>query len=154
MCNCNPVIPLSEKAKSLVQCLKILFLILLAMIIIQIVIQNLSNGISSIISLMLLMATFLTCHFLFAGIFIFFEMFQIVYGLFFVGLRIQNKIMGFQDRYSTSDGLFITVIVIEILTIIYNVILIYYAFQAYKEFKALYLHRGYCKFIMINLLFS
>ncbi len=145
MCNCRPVVTLSEKGKSLVSCLRILFFIYMIVVILQIVIQNFSNGFTSIISLLLLLGTFLTCHFLITGIFIFLTMFQIVSSFFFVGLIIQNKILGLQDIYSASNGYFITVIVFEILMILFFLTLIYYAFQAYKEFKALYFHIGYCK---------
>ena len=149
MCNCNPVIPLSEKAKSLVGSLRVLFFVFLIFIITQIVIQDFSNGFSSFITLIILLATFMMCHYLLAGILIFFTMFQIVFSFFFLGLRIQNQIFGFKDRYSSSNSFFVTVMIVETALIIFYVILVYYGFQAYKEFKAIYFNREYGNYISL-----
>jgi len=145
MCNCQPVIQLSEKGKLIVGYLKIMFFIYLAIIVIQIVLQNVPYGLFSIIALFTLLATFLTCHFLFAGICIFILMFLSTIGLFFLGLRIQNKIAGIPDEYSSSNANYIIVIIFQCGLLTFYGFLIYYLFQAYKEFKALYLHRGYGK---------
>jgi len=150
MCNCKPVIPLSEKGKSLQGCLRILFFVFLMIIIIQLIIQDFSNLFSSFITFIILVATFMMCHFLLAGILILFTMFEILISVFFIGLRIQNKIFGFRDKYSSSDAFYFTAIIVEVAVIIFYFILIYYAFQAYKEFKALFFNRAYCKiFIFI-----
>jgi hypothetical protein len=151
MCNCQPVIPLSEKGKSLQGCLRILFFVFLIFIIIQLVIQDFSNGFSSFITLIILVATFMMCHYLLAGILIFYTMFQILFSVFFIGLMIQNKIFGFRDRYSSSNGFYVTVMIVEVALIIFYVILIYYGFQAYKEFKALYFSREYGKIFIFRL---
>jgi hypothetical protein len=147
MCNCKPVVQLSEKGKSIVGYLKIMFFIYLAIIIVQIVLQNLSYGLFSIIALAILLTTFLTCHFLYAGICIFILMFLTTIGLFFLGLRIQNKIAGIPDQYSSSNAYYIIVIIFQCGLLTFYGFLIYYLFEAYKEFKALYFHRGYGKIL-------
>ncbi len=72
-------------------------------------------------------------------------MYLTVIGLFFLGLRIQNKIAGYEDQYSSSDAYYICVIIFQCGLLAFYGLLIYYLFEAYKEFKALYFHRGYGK---------
>jgi hypothetical protein len=149
MCQCEPVITLSPKARSLIKCLQILFFVYFLVLLSQLIFLNFNGAMSSVITMLVLVMTFLMCHFLLAGFVIFLVFFNLFYSLIFIGLRIQNKIAGLHDKYFKNE-LYIALIIIESLSIVFFIILIYYAFQAYREFKALYFSGGGYSNIKIN----
>ncbi len=144
MCNCNPVIPLSEKAMSINKCLKILFFFFLIVVVLQLVFQNFNNAFSSIITVIVFVLAFIMCHYLIAGFLIFMIMFDIYFSLTFIGLRIQNKVADLPDPFITSKGMFIAILTIESAIILFLIFTIYHVFQAFKEFKAI--HLGYDRY--------
>lgn len=141
MCQCDPVIRLTPEAKRLVCILKTLFFIYVMLIFLEIVFGNYNEAFSGIMIVLLLLMTFMQCYFLMAGYLIFLAAFSAFYALIFIGQRAQNKIAGLPDRF-LIHGFYIAVLVLECLMFIYYIILIYYSFQAYKEFKACLLGVG------------
>jgi len=145
MCQCNPVINLTSEGVRLAKILKVLFFLLIFLIIFKLVLGDLNGGLSGLILCAFIIITFLSCHYLFAGYTIFFAIFSLFYTIVFLGLRAQNKMAGLKDKY-LMNNIYTFLVVVEAISFVYYFTLIYYSFQSYKEFKAIYLNgAGYCK---------
>lgn len=140
-CQCEPMVALNAEGHRLVKILKILFFCYLALIVAKIVIGDFNGALSNVISMIILLLAFLQCNYLICGFLIFFSCFNLFYSLVFIGLRIQNNTAGIPDRF-TSSGLYISGIIIAVVSIGFYITLIYYAFKSYKEFKALLFNSG------------
>lgn len=139
-CSCEPIVKLNPEGLKLVFILKILFYIFLVLTILQFFFIDFSGAINSIIALLVLFLLFNQANYMFAGLLMVFVTFSLFYASIFIGLRIQNRILGLKDVY-TEEGRYIAVLVIYSLSFIFYIVLIFYSFKAYKEFKALL----YCK---------
>jgi hypothetical protein len=145
MCQCNPVITLTSEGARLAKILKVLFFLCIFLIVAKLVLGDLHGGLSGLILCAFIVITFLSCHYLFAGYTIFFAIFSLFYTIVFIGLRVQNKMAGLKDKF-LMNNIYTFLLVVEVLSFFYYFVLIYYSFQSYREFKAIYLNGGgYCK---------
>ncbi len=141
MCKCEPVITLNQDCLKLNKTLKILFFIYIIFIIGKIFLRDYNGAFSDFLNILLLILCFLLCHYLIAGYLIFMVLFTTFYALVFLGQRVQNKVTGQLDIFLIK-GIFAPVIVLQTLSFIFYIILIYYLFQAFKEYKAVYFNGG------------
>lgn len=148
-CQCDPIVKLSAEAERLIKILKILFFLYLFIIIIKLIVGDFNSAVNNIIAMIILVVLFLQANFMFAGFLIFFTLFNIMYALIFLGLRIQNRVAHIPDRY-TYSSFYIPSIVVSVISLVFYIFLTYYTFLAYREFKALYFDYSYCK-ICLNL---
>lgn len=140
MCTCEPVIRLNEKGNQLVKTLKILLFFYILLIAAKIVVRDWDTIINDFIGILILLVTFLQCHYLYSAFLIWFTIFNSFYCVIFIGQRIQNLVLKLSDRFAT---IYTPSFIVSGMSLIFYIVLIYYAFQAYKEFKALYFnHEG------------
>lgn len=138
MCQCNPVIRLTEEGNRLKLILKIMFFIYIFFVVAKIFLFDLQGALSDLINVLILILSFLVCHYMLVSLLLFMVFFSCFNNLVFLGLRIQNKIKNLPDTY-ISKGIYTHVVIVQSLEFIFYIFLIYYAFQTYKEFKAIYL---------------
>ncbi len=142
-CDCRRIVVLSSDGEYYTKCLKILFFIYIFVLIGKIIAQDFDSIISNLICIFLLIITFLQANFIFAGILIFFICANLFYSLIFLGLRIQNRSSSIVDKFTGSEGLYWYAVIFSILSVIFFVVMIYYTFQAYKEYKYCYKNYGH-----------
>jgi hypothetical protein len=142
MCRCDPIIKLTPQGERLKKILTILFFIYFLVIIGRIIIRDYNSIISDFITIIILMMTMFMCHYMIAGFLIWKVLFDLFYTLVFLGLRIQNKVTpSLSDPYEYIN-MYYPAVAISSLTCVFYCFLIYYAFQAYKEFKAIFYGYG------------
>jgi hypothetical protein len=151
MCQCDPVIRLNTEGLRLNKVLKILFFIYILFIIAKIFLKDYNGALSDFINTIVLIFCFLICHYLLTAFLIFMLLFSTFYCAVFLALRLQNKISDLPDQY-IADGIYTPIIIVQFLALIFYIVLIYYSFQAFKEFKATYFNEGgYSKINKCNL---
>lgn len=133
---CQKVIPLTTEGERLTKILMILFFIDLALMIVKIVFKRYDSLFSMLISLVLLLATFLMCHYYLAMFLVFFICFDAFYSLIFLAQRLQNWIVELSDIYVT-DKFYKIAVWIEFAYFVFLIVLIIFVFKAYKEYKAI-----------------
>ena len=132
---CQKVISLSPEGEKINKILMALFFIDIILIIVKIIFRWYDSLFSMIISLVLLLSTFLICHYLLAMFVVFFALFDVFYSIVFLSLRLQNWIAKLEDKY-LSYGFYKVTVDIEFVYLVYNCVLIFFSFKAYREFKA------------------
>ena len=137
MCQCDPVIILNAEATKIVKTLKILFFIYFAIVIGLIMVGDISGFMLYFMLLMLILVTFLQCRYQYAGFTIFVALYGAFNNLIFLGLRTQNNILDLKDQFAGKQGILIFAIIMEVVGFVYHIVLCYYCFEAYKEFKAI-----------------
>lgn len=151
MCQCEPIIRLTPEGERLNKILKVLFFVYLILIILKGVSGDFSGLFSDILVLLLLLITFLQCNYFFAGLLIFFLLFDVIHCLMFIGLRIQNKVVGLKDKY-LELGFYTFALVVQCISLVFYIVLIVFSFKSYKEFKAISKgFGGYCKSTVLTL---
>jgi hypothetical protein len=146
MCQCDPVIRLNTEGLRLNKILKILFFIYILFLVAKIFLKDYNGAISDFINIMILIFSFLVCHYLIPAFLIFMLLYSLFYCAVFLALRLQNKISDLPDQFITN-GILTPVLIVQSLAFIFYIVSIYYAFQAFKEFKAIYFNEGgYSKF--------
>jgi hypothetical protein len=149
MCQCDPVIRLNTEGLRLNKILKFLFFIYILFLVAKIFLKDYNGAISDFINMMILIFSFLVCHYLIAAFLIFMLLYSLFYCAVFLALRLQNKISDLPDQF-INDGIFTPVLIVQSLAFIFYIVLIYYAFQAFKEFKAIYFNEGGYSKLNIN----
>ena len=135
MClNCKPVINLTEKAKKYRKYLFILFFVEIVIMILKIIFQIFSVDFSILIELLILSLTIIICHYIFCAFLIFLTFFDLFSTVYFLGLRMQNKFLNIDDEIINKHKMSI---VVQIIYLFFCIILIIFAFFAYREFKAI-----------------
>lgn len=135
MCSCNRVIQTTKEVERLSKILMILFVIDIVLVVVKIIFHQYESLFSFIISLILLFCSFSICHYLLCSFLLFFSLFDIFFSLVFLCQRIQNHFMKLNDIY-LQDSFYKVAMYIEIANFVYLIVLCYFTFQAYKEFKA------------------
>ena len=138
MCNCKCVIQLTPEAEKLTKIIKILFFIDIILTIAKVFFARFDSLFSIIISLGLILATFLMCHYLLASLAVFFILFDMFYSITFLAQRLQNFVLlgKFSDIY-LSETRYLIGVWFELVFFIFLVILFYFIFEAYREYKAI-----------------
>ena len=138
MCNCKRVIQLTPAAEKLTKIIQILFFIDIALTIAKLFFARFDSLFSIIISLGLILATFLMCHYLLASLAIFFILFDMFYSITFLAQRLQNYVLlgKFSDIY-LSETRYLIGVWFELVYFIFLVVLFYFMFNAYREYKAI-----------------
>jgi len=134
---CEPIIPLNEKAKSYRKILIYLLTIYLILTIIKSFYQF-TDLFSLLLEMFLFIFTCLMCHYILCTILIFLTSFNLLFTAFFLGQIIQNKIFDVKDEDINSG---ILNVIIQCIYLIYCIVLIVYLFLAYKEFKAIFVEQ-------------
>jgi len=139
---CQPIILLNQEGLRLTKILKIFFFIYLFILVGKIILKDYNGAFTDLICILILMTTFLCCHFILSAFLIFMVIYSLFFSLVFLGLRIQNRVAGLKDVYLKDDLSYYSIIVIQGLTLIFYSCLIYYSFQSYKEYKAIFMNGG------------
>lgn len=144
-CNCSPSFPLSPKAQTLVSTLKFCFFIYIGLLVALIIIGHTNIIVSFALGMLLVLWTAMTARYHLAGLTFFYIVFNGFSCFCYLGLIVQNKIMGLSYEYSENNGMFISALVFESLAVVFHCFLAYFLFESFKEFKALYKDSGYRK---------
>ena len=138
MCNCKRVIQLTPEAEKLTKIIKILFFIDIILTIAKVFFARFDSLFSIIISLGLILATFLLCHYLLAGVAVFYILFDMFYSVTFLAQRLQNYVLlgKFSDRYLSVTRYLIGVW-FELIYFIFLIVLFYFMFETYRVYKAI-----------------
>ena len=137
--------PLGEKYKKTLLAFLFIDVILL---IVRIIFGQTSSIFNSVIEIVLLFLAYFYVNYICCAFLVFFAGFDVIKILIFLGQRVQNIIMGLSDIYTTSS-LYEAIVYIQIIYLIFYVILIYFSFVSYREFKAC--EKGEINYIPINL---
>ena len=139
---CQPIIHLNQEGHRLTKIMKILFFIYLFIIVGKIILKDYKGALTDFLCILILLTTFMCCHFILAAFLIFMVILSLFYSIIFLGLRVQNKLANLNDVYLKDDVSYVSVIVIQGLSLIFYIFLIYYSFQSYKEYKAILVNGG------------
>ena len=151
MCDCDPIIPLSEEAKKKSNVLKIMFFGYIVLLIALIATGELQSLFSFIIAMLLVLGAAFQANYQLCGLAVLFSFFNGFVSFLFLALRIQNAVLKIPEPFKEYKGLFVTVIIVHILSFIFHGLLIYFLFDAFKEFKAIYKSNSYSKLYNIKL---
>ena len=97
-----------------------------------------ADSLIGIISLSLLVVTYLSCHYIISSFLIFVLMYDFVIIFFFLLFRIQNSLSDFDDKFLTGRY-YITIVIIEVLALGFDVLKIIVSFESYQNFRGSYL---------------
>ena len=102
--------------------------------ILKIIFQIFTVDFSILIELLILSLTIIICHYIFCAFLIFLTIVDLLSTIYFLGLRIQNKLLKINDEIIEKHKM---AIFVQIIYFIFCIILIICGFFAYREFKAI-----------------
>lgn len=137
MCICDQVVKLNPEGERLRKLLGILIFADILIILSKLVLFR-TDSLTGIISLTLLVVTYLSCHYIISSFLIFVLMYDFVIILFFLLLRVQNSLYNVTDEYLT-EKYYISIVVIEVLSLGFDVLKIIVSFEAYQNFRGAYI---------------
>lgn len=137
MCICDQVIPLNTEGERLRKILSVFIFIDIFFVLAKLVFLR-ADSLIGIISLSLLVVTYLSCHYIISSFLIFVLMYDFVIIFFFLLFRIQNSLSDFDDKFLTGRY-YITIVIIEVLALGFDVLKIIVSFESYQNFRGSYL---------------
>ena len=137
MCICDQVIPLNTEGERLRKILSVFIFIDIIFVLAKLVFLR-ADSLIGIISLSLLVVTYLSCHYIISSFLIFVLMYDFVIIFFFLLFRIQNSLSDFDDKFLTGRY-YITIVIIEVLALGFDVLKIIVSFESYQNFRGSYL---------------
>lgn len=146
MCNCNPIIPLTDEVKRKVNVLKFMLFGYAVLLIALIATGGIESIFSYIISILCVLAAAFQANYQYCGIGVLFSFLNGFSSFLFLALRVQNAILNLNEPLKIKyNGLFVMTIIIHCVSFIFHLLLIYFLFDSYKEFKATYKNNSYSK---------
>lgn len=136
--NCKPSVNLSSEGHRITKILQTLTYCFLFLIVLKLLFGDFNGFFNDILTLILLILTFIQTNYFMAGMLIFFLLFQSFYIFIFVGLILQDSILGMITIELNFSFFYL---IITLLSLVLYCALIYYTFEAYKEYKALYIEQ-------------
>lgn len=137
MCNCEQVVVLDNEGSRLKRLLGVLIFIDIVIVLAKLVFLRV-NSLVALVSLVLLVVTYLSCHYIIASILMFVLMYECGIIAFFLLYRVQNSLNDIHDKF-LIEGFYISIVVIEVIAITFSVLKIIVTFEAYQNFKRTYL---------------
>lgn len=137
MCICDQVIPLNAEGERLRKILAVFIFIDIFFVLAKLVFLR-ADSLIGIISLSLLVVTYLSCHYIISSFLIFVLMYDFIIIFFFLLFRIQNSLSDFDDKFLTGRY-YITIVIIEVLALGFDVLKIIVTFESYQNFRGSYL---------------
>lgn len=133
MCVCDQVTELDKEGVNIKKILGGLFIIELFVVFAKIILVQ-SDCLIGILGVSLVIITYLSCHYILAVCVTFVFMGNLLMTLFFILQRVQNSMNKLPDQF-LADNFYMTILVIEAISIIVDAVIISVAFSAYKNFK-------------------
>jgi len=137
--DCQPNFPLTKELDYYFFLLKISSCFLVIIAISKIFIYDYSGIFSDLIVLIIVMILLLCVDYYISGLLIFMLIFNAFHSLVFIGLKVQNIVIGTPNKFTGKDKLLIGAFCIESISLIFDILLIVLTFYIYREIK-------YCQF--------
>jgi hypothetical protein len=134
-CSCKPIVNISERGRKVSKTLENLNYAYIILAFIKLLLGDFNSFINDLLTIFLLIMTFMQASFFMAGLLIFIVMFQTFYVLVFDLLILQNWYFNLMYISFGVSGFYVFIMYVSL---VLNVTLIYFIFQAYKEYKALF----------------
>jgi hypothetical protein len=132
--NCNPIVSLSPEGRHYVRVLKYLNYFYIIVTFFKLVLGDVNGFFNDFLTIFMLILTFMQANFVVAMIVIFILLMQTFYTLIFLLLILQNSYFGFVQ----INSLVATYLFLVVVSLFLYILLTYYTFLAYREFKALF----------------
>ena len=137
MCICDQVIVLDSEGSRLKRLLGVLIFIDIVIVLSKLVFLRV-NSLVALVSLVLLVVTYLSCHYIISSILMFVLMYEFGIIALFLLYRVQNSLYEIHDKFLV-EGFYISIVIIEVIAITFSVLKIIVTFEAYQNFKRTYL---------------
>lgn len=136
--SCRPIVTVSDQAKKLRIHLEKLTYIYATLAIIKLLLGDFNNFLNDILTILMIVLTFIQANYFMAAILIFILLFQTFFLTVTVMLILQNYVFGMLEITSSIQYFYLLLI---FATYIVNLMLVYYTFKAYKEYRALFIEQ-------------
>lgn len=146
MCICDQVVQLNKEGMNIKMLLGGLFIIELFVVSSKIIMVQ-SDCLIGVIGVSLVIITYLSCHYIVAVCTSFVFMGNLLMTLFFILQRVQNSMNKIQDQFLV-DNFYMTIVIIEAVSIIVDSVSISASFSAYKNFKVAFNQAIYSKLFL------
>jgi hypothetical protein len=136
--DCRPIVLLSPEGKRLSKILENLTYVYIVIAILKLFFGDFSTFFNDMLVILMIVMTFFQASFLMASISIFFLLFQEFYVIVFTLLILQDLYFNLIEIQST---MFIFYLILTLASLVIYILLTYYIFLAYREFKALFIEQ-------------
>jgi hypothetical protein len=136
--SCRPIVQLSDEAKQISKCLENLTYFYLGTGLLKLLFGDYNSFLNDIVIILLTVLTFSGANYYIAAILVFMLIFQGFFTICAFALLIQNYYFGLIMISSWIQLIYISVISFSL---ILSLIILYYSFLAYKEYKALFIEQ-------------
>ena len=155
--SCRPVVQLSEDGKRLSKILENLTYGYTILAVLKLFFGDFNNFLNDILTILITILTFTQTNYFMASFLVLLSIFQSFFLTVTVLLIIQNYYFGFLIISSLIEYIYLSILLVSQMM---NFFLVYYSFNAYREYKALFLEqhqisllRSYSKINFVNIKF-